>query len=219
MHAESGYWRFPARRPCRDRARPSDRCRRDRGGHDRAAARRHDRDRLGSTHVAGHLDGKVGGRDSNGRSVSTGDTIEYRVRMAAVGLPLQHHLAATPRPRPVRLTSIDTQVTYARGMVDFTSRTVVIVDAVRTPIGRRGGGLSSLHPAEVLARVQSALIDRSGIDPARGRSGRRWMREPGGRAELQRHPYGVAVGRTAARDGRDHGRHPVRFEPAGHQSR
>ncbi len=50
-------------------------------------------------------------------------------------------------------------------MVD-SSRTVVIVDAVRTPIGRRGGGLSSLHPAEVLARVQSALIDRSGIDPA-----------------------------------------------------
>jgi acetyl-CoA C-acetyltransferase len=45
------------------------------------------------------------------------------------------------------------------------SRSVVIVDAVRTPIGRRGGGLSSLHPAEVLARVQKELIDRSGIDP------------------------------------------------------
>ena len=35
-------------------------------------------------------------------------------------------------------------------------RSVVIVDALRTPIGRRGGGLSSLHPAEVLARVQTA---------------------------------------------------------------
>jgi acetyl-CoA C-acetyltransferase len=46
------------------------------------------------------------------------------------------------------------------------NRTVVIVDALRTPIGRRGGGLSSLHPAEVLARVQSSLIERSGIDPA-----------------------------------------------------
>jgi acetyl-CoA C-acetyltransferase len=46
------------------------------------------------------------------------------------------------------------------------SRSVVIVDALRTPIGRRGGGLSSLHPAEVLARVQKGLIDRSGIDPA-----------------------------------------------------
>jgi acetyl-CoA C-acetyltransferase len=45
-------------------------------------------------------------------------------------------------------------------------RSVVIVDALRTPIGRRGGGLSTLHPAEVLARVQSSLIQRSGIDPA-----------------------------------------------------
>ena len=46
------------------------------------------------------------------------------------------------------------------------NRDVVIVDALRTPIGRRGGGLASLHPAEVLARVQSALVERSGVDPA-----------------------------------------------------
>ncbi|MFP5488777.1 MAG: steroid 3-ketoacyl-CoA thiolase [Acidimicrobiia bacterium] len=44
-------------------------------------------------------------------------------------------------------------------------RSVVVVDAPRTPIGRRNGGLSTLHPAEVLARVQSAVIERSGIDP------------------------------------------------------
>jgi acetyl-CoA C-acetyltransferase len=43
---------------------------------------------------------------------------------------------------------------------------VVIVDAVRTPVGRRGGGLSTVHPAEALATVQRALIERSGIDPA-----------------------------------------------------
>ena len=43
---------------------------------------------------------------------------------------------------------------------------VVIVDAVRTPIGKRNGGLSTLHPAEVLSNVQKALIDRTGIDPA-----------------------------------------------------
>ena len=42
---------------------------------------------------------------------------------------------------------------------------VVIVDAVRTPIGKRGGGLSTLHPAQVLATVQQAIIDRTGIDP------------------------------------------------------
>src|SRR3954447_21434896 len=42
---------------------------------------------------------------------------------------------------------------------------VVIVDAVRTPVGRRGGGLSSVHPAELLGVVQSAIIERTGIDP------------------------------------------------------
>ena len=43
---------------------------------------------------------------------------------------------------------------------------VVIVDAVRTPIGRRNGGLSTLHPAELLGLAQKAIIDRNGIDPA-----------------------------------------------------
>ncbi len=42
---------------------------------------------------------------------------------------------------------------------------VVIIDAVRTPIGKRGGGLSTMHPAEVLSQVQKAIIDRTGIDP------------------------------------------------------
>src|SRR5574338_1448856 len=45
-------------------------------------------------------------------------------------------------------------------------REVVIVDAVRSPIGKRNGGLSTVHPAELLARVQRELIDRSGIDPS-----------------------------------------------------
>src|SRR6188508_3375523 len=43
---------------------------------------------------------------------------------------------------------------------------VVIVEAVRSPIGRRGGGLSTFHSADLLATVQKELIDRSGIDPA-----------------------------------------------------
>jgi len=43
---------------------------------------------------------------------------------------------------------------------------VVIVDAVRTPVGRRNGGLSTVHPAQLLATVQRSLIDRVGIDPA-----------------------------------------------------
>ncbi|MFM8625645.1 MAG: steroid 3-ketoacyl-CoA thiolase [Actinomycetota bacterium] len=43
---------------------------------------------------------------------------------------------------------------------------VVIVDALRTPIGRRGGGLSGMHPGEVLGLVQKGIVDRAGIDPA-----------------------------------------------------
>ncbi len=43
---------------------------------------------------------------------------------------------------------------------------VVIVEAVRSPIGRRGGGLSTVHPADLLGQVQKALIERAGIDPA-----------------------------------------------------
>lgn len=43
---------------------------------------------------------------------------------------------------------------------------VVIVEAVRTPIGRRNGGLASVHPADLLATALKELVDRSGIDPA-----------------------------------------------------
>lgn len=47
-----------------------------------------------------------------------------------------------------------------------SSRDVVIVDAVRSPIGRRNGGLAGVHPADLLATVQRSLVDRVGIDPA-----------------------------------------------------
>jgi acetyl-CoA C-acetyltransferase len=40
-----------------------------------------------------------------------------------------------------------------------------IVDAVRTPVGRRGGGLSQVHPADLGAHSIKALVDRTGIDP------------------------------------------------------
>jgi acetyl-CoA C-acetyltransferase len=42
---------------------------------------------------------------------------------------------------------------------------VVIVDAVRAPLGRRGGGLASVHPAELLGTVLGELLDRASIDP------------------------------------------------------
>ncbi|GAA4558417.1 acetyl-CoA C-acetyltransferase [Planotetraspora kaengkrachanensis] len=41
-----------------------------------------------------------------------------------------------------------------------------IVEAVRTPVGRRGGGLSRVHPADLGAHVLTELMSRSGVDPA-----------------------------------------------------
>ena len=47
-------------------------------------------------------------------------------------------------------------------------RDAVIVEAVRTPVGRRRGALSGIHPADLSAQVLRALAERSGVDPAVG---------------------------------------------------
>jgi len=44
-------------------------------------------------------------------------------------------------------------------------RDAVIVEAVRTPVGKRNGGLSSVHPTDLSAYVLRALTERSGVDP------------------------------------------------------
>ena len=40
-----------------------------------------------------------------------------------------------------------------------------IIDAVRTPVGKRGGGLAEAHPADLGAHVINGLIERTGVDP------------------------------------------------------
>ena len=44
--------------------------------------------------------------------------------------------------------------------------TAVIVDAVRTPLGKRNGRLKDWHPVDLAAHVLNALIERTGLDPA-----------------------------------------------------
>jgi acetyl-CoA acyltransferase len=44
---------------------------------------------------------------------------------------------------------------------------VVIVDAVRTPVGARSGALSGWHPADLSAELLRALVERTGVEPAR----------------------------------------------------
>jgi acetyl-CoA C-acetyltransferase len=43
--------------------------------------------------------------------------------------------------------------------------TAVIVEAARTPVGKRGGALAGLHAAELLGGIQVALLDRAGLPP------------------------------------------------------
>jgi acetyl-CoA C-acetyltransferase len=45
-------------------------------------------------------------------------------------------------------------------------RDVVVVDAVRTPFGRRNGALSTLHSIDALGTVQRAVLNRPGVDPS-----------------------------------------------------
>ena len=45
-------------------------------------------------------------------------------------------------------------------------REAVIVGAVRTPVGRRGGILSAWHPVDLLGQTLRELVARAGVDPA-----------------------------------------------------
>ncbi|HEX9717971.1 MAG TPA: steroid 3-ketoacyl-CoA thiolase, partial [Actinomycetota bacterium] len=44
-------------------------------------------------------------------------------------------------------------------------REAVIVEAVRTPIGKRGGAYADVHPVELLSAVLRELVERTGVDP------------------------------------------------------
>jgi len=50
--------------------------------------------------------------------------------------------------------------------VRVTQAEAYLVEAVRTPVGRRGGGLSGAHPADLGAHVLRTLVDRAAVDPA-----------------------------------------------------
>jgi acetyl-CoA acyltransferase len=47
-----------------------------------------------------------------------------------------------------------------------TMREAVIVDAIRTPVGKRDGGLKGWHPVDLLAHTLKAIVQRNKLDPA-----------------------------------------------------
>ena len=65
-------------------------------------------------------------------------------------------------------------------------RDAVIVEAVRTPVGKRNGGLSGVHPVDLSAHVLSALVDADRDRPGAGRRRRLGLRVAGRRADLRR---------------------------------
>src|SRR4029077_126266 len=48
----------------------------------------------------------------------------------------------------------------------MSARDAVIVDAVRTPVGKRNGSLAAVHAVDLSAHVLTALVVRNGVDPA-----------------------------------------------------
>ena len=76
---------------------------------------------------------------------------------------------------------------------------VVMIDAVRTPIGRYGGGLSAVRPDDLLAHTYKALIERTGLDPSIQQNRTPWAINVGASRTLLtqreaehriRHPWG-----------------------------
>ena len=94
-------------------------------------------------------------------------------------------------------------------------RETVIVEAVRTPVGKRNGGLSEMHAADLSALVLTALVERAGIDPGDRRRRRLGLRLAGRRPVEQHRPL-LGSGRRLAGDHSGHDGQPgLRVEPAG----
>ena len=99
-------------------------------------------------------------------------------------------------------------------------REVVIVEAVRTPIGRghkEKGYYKDTHPNALLGKTYTEVIERAGIDAARGRGRDRRLRAAVRRAGLQHRAQRLAAGGPADRDAGHDRRPPVRLRPAGRQ--
>ena len=91
----------------------------------------------------------------------------------------------------------------------------VIVDAIRTPGGKRNGKLKDWHPVDLAAHVLKALQERNDLDPALVDDVVMGCVMQVGPAVAQHRAQRRARRRLARVGAGDHGRPPVRVEPAG----
>ena len=94
-------------------------------------------------------------------------------------------------------------------------RETVIVEAVRTPVGKRNGGLSGMHAADLSAVVLNELAERTGVDPGGRRRRDLGLRLPGRRPVQQHRPLRGPGRRLAREHPGDHRQPGVRIQPAG----
>ena len=97
---------------------------------------------------------------------------------------------------------------YRRNMPD-----AVIVDAVRTPIGKRRGSLADVHPVDLSAVVLTALAERTGVDPELVDDVLWGCVNQVGRPGLAGRPLRRARGGLARDGARGHDQPRVRLEP------
>ena len=98
-------------------------------------------------------------------------------------------------------------------------RDVYIVEAVRSPIGRRRGDLATLHPGDLLGAVQKGALDRRGIDPARIDQVIGGCVSQVGEQSFNIARCGLALAGPAPRGPPDHHRQSVRVQSAGDHAR
>jgi len=67
-----------------------------------------------------------------------------------------------PSARETRIPSAG----FRGGQLGDARAAAVIVGAVRSPVGKRNGGLAGVHPADLSAHVLRTLVERTGVDPA-----------------------------------------------------
>jgi acetyl-CoA acetyltransferase len=78
-------------------------------------------------------------------------------------------------------------------------RTAVIIDAVRTPVGRYGGALKDVRVDELAATCLGALVTRNHLDPASVEDVIPGVHEPGRRGQPESRADGAAARRVSGR--------------------